>query len=575
MRFLLTNHAILPVISAVLSFIMVLYFIFKAKKSGLFICYVLCQTLVFVWSLGYAFELMAQEYSSKIIFMKINYFSICFLSLGWLVFCNLFVENRSFFKKKNIIPAAAIPIINYLVVLTNDYHKIFKSSIDDNGGRQVYFWIIVFVTYVYIFLGVLALTRKYSKLSRNVKVQTIVLILAVTIPIISNFLSVTHIVRLNYDLTPVSFSLTMLLVAIATFRYRFLDLVPIARRDIVEKMNDAVLVFNINNKVIDWNWAFLSNIFIDENIIRDVDINDVFEKIEGISSGKIDGNFMKEVTGEKPSTVSTEITLLRPSRKTYHMKLHPVLDKHGEMLAKALTFTDITLYRNMMDELNDKNIELNEMNDELAKYAATVEELAIAKERNRFAHDVHDTLGHTMTLLISILEVANITYKSDMDTTRDKLKEALKISKEGLKELRRSINGLRPEMLSSNSIITSLKNMFSDFRLSGVEIDFTSEGIEPSDIGRYSDIIYRVCQEALTNSVKHGKAKNVNIILRFDINIIKIFILDDGIGCGKIKKGFGLTGMEERLKPVNGKIMYGSDGESGFNLRVEIPLSNF
>ncbi|HEY9061510.1 MAG TPA: histidine kinase N-terminal 7TM domain-containing protein [Pseudobacteroides sp.] len=545
MRFLLSTNGILPVISAILSFFMVVYFMFKAKKSSLFICYVCCQTLVFVWSLGYACELMAQEYSNKLIFMKVNYFCICFLSLGWLIFCNLFAENRSFFKKKSIIPAALIPFVNYLVVLTNDYHKIFKDSIGGDNGRRVYFWIIVFVTYVYIFLGILVLTRKYSKQIRILKIQTLALILAVLIPIISNFLSVTGIVKVNYDLTPVSFSLTMLIVAIATFKYRFLDLVPIARREIVEKMNDSVLVFNLSNKVIDWNMAFLSNILADEDSLKDVDISLVFSKIKSISTGEIDAGFIECVMGQKPSMISTEITIIHPTPKTYHVKLQPVLNRHGDMLAKTLTFTDITLYR----------------------------ELTITKERNRIAHDVHDTLGHTMTLLISVLEVANITYKSDVDTTGDKLKEALKISKEGLKELRRSITGLRPEKLNSNSLITSLNNMFSDFRLSGVEIDFTSEGMEPHDIERYSDIVYRVCQEALTNSIKHGKAKNVSIILRFDAKMIKLFILDDGIGCGKIVKGFGLSGMEERLKAVNGTIIYGSDGESGFNLRVEIPLN--
>lgn len=544
MRFLLSTNGILPVISAILSFLMVVYFMFKAKKSSLFICYVCCQTLVFVWSLGYACELMVQGYSNKLIFMKINYLCICFLSLGWLIFCNLFAENRNFFKKKSIIPAVLIPFINYLVVLTNDYHKIFKDSIGDDSGRRVYFWIIVFVTYVYIFLGVLVLTRKYNKQSRIVKIQTLALILAVLIPIISNFLSVTGIVKVSYDLTPVSFSLTMLIVAVATFKYRFLDLVPIARREIVEKMNDPVLVFNLRNKVIDWNSAFLTNILADEDSLKDVDISLVFSKIKSISTGEIDARFIESVMGQKPSMISTEITIIHPSPKNYHVKLQPVLNKHGDMLAKTLTFTDITLYR----------------------------ELTISKERNRIAHDVHDTLGHTMTLLISILEVANITYKRDVDTTGDKLKEALKISKEGLKELRRSITGLRPEKLNTNSLITSLNNMFSDFRLSGVEIDFTSEGMEPHDIERHSDIVYRVCQEALTNSVKHGKAKNVSIILRFDAKMIKLFILDDGIGCGKIVKGFGLFGMEERLKAVNGTIRYGSDGESGFNLRVEIPL---
>jgi signal transduction histidine kinase len=86
------------------------------------------------------------------------------------------------------------------------------------------------------------------------------------------------------------------------------------------------------------------------------------------------------------------------------------------------------------------------------------------------------------------------------------------------------------------------------------------------------DALYRLCQEAITNSTRHGKAKNTNIILKFSEDKIRLFIFDDGCGCQNIKKGFGLSGMEQRIHNIHGSIVYGSDGESGFNIRVELPL---
>jgi signal transduction histidine kinase len=116
--------------------------------------------------------------------------------------------------------------------------------------------------------------------------------------------------------------------------------------------------------------------------------------------------------------------------------------------------------------------------------------------------------------------------------------------------------------------------MIDDFKPSGMDIDFTYEGFSSFVSANYSKVIFRVCQEALTNSLRHGKAKHVNIILKLNDNKIKIFIFDDGCGSPNIKKGFGLSGMEQRVKDLDGNIVFGSDGESGFNIRLEIPIKN-
>jgi signal transduction histidine kinase len=223
-------------------------------------------------------------------------------------------------------------------------------------------------------------------------------------------------------------------------------------------------------------------------------------------------------------------------------------------------------------ELNRKNTELSAANEQLTQHAATVAELATIKERNRVAMDVHDTIGHTMTLLLKLLEVCKITCRKDPLKTEQELFNAINITREGLKDIRRSISGLMPERLVVNDLTSALERLAANFASSGVAIDLMVEGNPSLPAPAYSDVIYHTCQEALTNALRHGKAKTVTVILKFSHDKIKIYIVDDGCGCKEVKKGIGLKGMEKRIKGLNGDFRYYSDGETGFNIQVEIPL---
>jgi signal transduction histidine kinase len=214
------------------------------------------------------------------------------------------------------------------------------------------------------------------------------------------------------------------------------------------------------------------------------------------------------------------------------------------------------------------NQELAAANEQLKDYARTVEELAVSQERNRIARDIHDTLGHTMTLILALLEVSVILYEQDPKAAKVKLLEANRITKDGIKELRRSIR----QKTGAQDLLESLHQLIAGFKSSGLQIDFSVEGGKDYLQPQYSEVIYRLCQEALTNAVRHGKAKRVVIILNFENQLIKLFIFDDGQGCQSIIKGMGLTGMEQRVQELKGTIEYGSNGEIGFNINVEIPI---
>jgi serine/threonine protein kinase/signal transduction histidine kinase len=227
------------------------------------------------------------------------------------------------------------------------------------------------------------------------------------------------------------------------------------------------------------------------------------------------------------------------------------------------------------NQLENLNQELIVKNDQLKQHAATIEELAVAKERNRMAGEVHDTLGHTMTSIKALLDLSLVELNnSNFMEVRKGLHDALEFTKEGIGELRRSILGLSSPDLESNGFIDAVKSLIIKFESLGVHIDFSVDDPDQyrSKNINFSITVYRLCQEALTNAVRHGKAKNISIIIRTLHETVRISIIDDGCGCKSIHKGFGLAGMEQRVKNLNGKLLLVSDGEQGFNIHVEIPV---
>ena len=220
------------------------------------------------------------------------------------------------------------------------------------------------------------------------------------------------------------------------------------------------------------------------------------------------------------------------------------------------------------------NLKLKNANVKLKQYASTIEEIAALKERNRLARDVHDTLGQTLSILITLLQVSLLSCKTNVNETEEHINKALLITSNGLNELRRSISDLTSAKEEEKNLFDTLERLVNDFEYSGLNVDLSVNKIDQNLDKSYAEALYRICQEALTNSIKHGKASEASIILKFSENNIKLFIFDNGIGCKKlcIGKGFGLQGMQQRINSLNGNIKFGSDGEKGFNIHVEIPL---
>ncbi|WP_010247567.1 sensor histidine kinase [Acetivibrio cellulolyticus] len=247
---------------------------------------------------------------------------------------------------------------------------------------------------------------------------------------------------------------------------------------------------------------------------------------------------------------------------------------------KVLERTDEVnkLYRELIvvnEDINIKNQELMDANEKLKEHAEIVEELAMSKERNRLARDVHDTIGHTLTLLITLLQVSILSLsKDDKQETKDTLETAIKAAREGLNEVRRSISGFKPGKLDENNLFLELERLADNFKSAGISVELSVSKLVETLNKDYSETVFRICQEAITNSLRHGKATEVTIIVKFRDGYINLFIIDNGIGCKTTnhKVGFGLEGMKQRVKKLNGSIEFGSNDEGGFNIHAELPI---
>lgn len=244
------------------------------------------------------------------------------------------------------------------------------------------------------------------------------------------------------------------------------------------------------------------------------------------------------------------------------------------LAAVAVLTLYIVRYKKILSVVNRKNSELLSQNLHIKEHTAAIEESAAAQERKRIAGDVHDSVGHTMAVIISLIGVCTLAcQKKDMETVKHKLDDMMRAALKGQNELKHSVQGILLNSWESLGIVQSIHSLIKGFEKTGVKVDFTVEGYESSAAAVHSKVIYRVCFEGLTNALKHGRAKQVNILLSFTENIISLYIIDDGIGCKEIKKDTGLLGMEERVFKSGGRITFGSDGEKGFNIHVEIPLN--
>ena len=215
--------------------------------------------------------------------------------------------------------------------------------------------------------------------------------------------------------------------------------------------------------------------------------------------------------------------------------------------------------------------ELEDANDKLREYADQVEELATLKERNRLAREIHDSLGHYLTIVNMQIEAALAVIEKDREQSFDVLRKAQGLAQKGLTDVRRSVTALRASPAETRSLIDSMNALIEECRVSGLPTEFQLVGA-PRNLSPSAELaLYRATQEALTNVRKHSQARTASVTLNYSTDSVCLKVHDDGIGATELTKGFGLMGMHERVHNLGGEVRIATATNQGFTLEVGLP----
>jgi signal transduction histidine kinase len=222
--------------------------------------------------------------------------------------------------------------------------------------------------------------------------------------------------------------------------------------------------------------------------------------------------------------------------------------------------------------------ELREANDRLKRYAVQERQLAVAEERNRMAREMHDALGHRLTVAVVQLEGAERLIESDPERARGMIHSMRSELKTGLAELRETVAALRQP--HSDPLDARLQRLASGFEeATGLKLDLRLPPQLPELSVPVQHALYRATQEGLTNIQKHAGAERIEVALVRRGSELELTVSDDGAGptpppnaADDDGNSYGLQGLRERAGKLGGRATLEAPPEGGSRLVVTLPL---
>ena len=193
-----------------------------------------------------------------------------------------------------------------------------------------------------------------------------------------------------------------------------------------------------------------------------------------------------------------------------------------------------------------------------------IERLSKEAERERIARDLHDLLGHTLTVITVKLDLARRLLSRDSDRARNEIVEAEQTARNALAEVREAVSGYRAEGLDAE-ISRARRSLLS----ASVQLTTTLDRVNLSS--SQVDVLCLALREAVTNIVRHAHAAACHVALLEKDGTLHLTIEDDGLG-GHIREGHGLRGMRERLQSMAGAVKVTASANGGTRLEISLPL---
>lgn len=555
------------------------WLLLKAERSGAAAALAVCQLLVIVWCIPQLFLGLPMTKGIKYLIYGISYMGISFIGPSWLAFSFLYCKKK--LARPVWLVLFGLALLHYIVFLTNERHHLFYRQFEVEAvvyGRM--FYVHMAYTYCCVAGGMGAVLREFWK-KRVAAVHLAVILLSAAVPLAFNALYLSGWAKTSFDLTPLAFSLSGFLMVLAVLRYDFLDVRGLTFEQILSSIAEGVAVYNKRGMIVYCNKAANDWLGISEG--------DTFEKVRE----RLEGLGI-QVEREKERILEDLLLSLDGGGKI-RLKQYIQRDKTGATAAGIFLLTDVGEYYERLRQSRE--------------LAVSAQKLAIEQERNRIAQKVHDTAGHTLTMIQSLVRLARVEWErsqsvSEEEITRfgeltqlagerrfekisekeavregetssgegrieEYLSQAQELAVEGIRELRISINQLRQG--TEGELVTQGVYQLAQ-RVKELDVEVSVQGTDGLSYSHLSTVVYECLREAITNCLKYAHASHMDVILKFEENGLRVYIFDDGQGCQSIVEDNGLRGIRDRVTEAGGQVRILSSEGEGFQIYIWLPM---
>lgn len=387
----------------------------KNKSSG-GLYYILLMVAVMIWALTSVGEIVSVSPDIKITWAKIGYIGSAFVPILWVLFSNQYINEIQQYPKFIISLLWIIPLTTLALVLTNEWHHLIWTStiqaIDEVGKPIIYehgifFWVFIIYSYLLILLGTYKLIRFALKSNQLFRKQVFILICASIFPFLGNFFYISNISPLHgIDITPIFFTFSGILLSWGIFNYQIINLAPIARDALIERMTDGIIVLNTANIIVDINPAAIQ--FIDKNHTKQVVGQPMIKVLE--KRGDLLQRFKDVMDIQEELKLSENLWI--------DLRILPLYKKKNQISGRLIVIRDITLQKE--NEENIRNSEIKYHNLYKKAQRQTQDIILLDHIRSMLASDM-DLKGIVQDIVEGIAKTYGYPLVSLYLVQRDKL----------------------------------------------------------------------------------------------------------------------------------------------------------
>lgn len=521
----------------------------RAHRNRVTTAFIVCQMLIILWCLPQLFLAFVTKAEMKYVLYGISYIGISLIGSAWITFSLSYCgkEIRPWAR----ILLGGISAFDYGMFLTNGAHHLFyqEFGLETVVYGPVFYFHMIF-TYLCVILGLAAVLGNFKK-NRVAGMHVFVIVLAAAVPLLFNMLYVSGAVKAGFDLTPPVFALSSFLMLVAVFRYDFLDINVAASGHIFASISEGVIIYNRRGKITYCNAAA--------------------SRLADAKNGDEYGDVLKRLCEHVPKMETCRENaqgqgpvLNLPGGDKVQLKQYILRSKKGAETGGVLLLTDVGEYYELLSQSRE--------------LAVSEQRLAIEQERNRIAQEVHDTTGHTLTMIQSLIKLIRIRYQEKMGQDEEEsrqlkeyLKQAQELASGGIRELRWSINHLRQGSLCE--LVTQGVYQLAE-SVKELEIEVEIQGEDGHRYSHLSSVVYRCLREAVTNCLKYACASHMDVIVKFSETSVSVYIFDNGQGCSSVEEHHGLSGIRRRVSEAGGQVRFLSSEGEGFQIFMELPVKD-